>query len=177
MNDEFAEVAENVELLLFELRTLRVGRCRFRIAHRFQIRGVDCAPGEEIAAVHLMYRSREFPLRLRGTLILLFDYLARHSHLPQTASQITAGMRADPFYQRHAANAVSYVPQPRKISRSSVKVYIERLRAALAQTLRDAQIPLDPYAVIASEETVSNQVGYRTRATFEWLHIEHPGPT
>jgi hypothetical protein len=174
MNDEFVDVAENVELLLFELRTLRAGRSRFCITHRFKVPGVDCAPGEEVAAVNLMCRGKEFPLRLGEALILLFDYLARHSHLAQTASQIVAGMRVDPFYQRHATNAVPHAPQSRKISRSSMKVYIERLRAALGRTFREAQIPLDPYAVLVSEETSSNQVGYRIKATFEWLHIERP---
>jgi hypothetical protein len=174
-NDEFADVTEIVELLLFELRALRAGRCRFRITHRFQDPGSDCAPGEEVAIVHLMSRGKEFRVRLSGSLLLLFDYLARHSHLPQTASQIVAGMRADPFFQRHGVNAASSVPQKRKISLSSMKVYIERLRTALEQTFREAHIPLDPYAVLVSEETSSNQVGYRLRATSEWIHIQHPG--
>jgi|SRR5947207_11442522 len=144
MNDEFVDVVENVELLLFEIKALRAGHAGFRITHRFHNPGSDCAPGEEAAAVHFMYRGREFYVRLTGILLLLFEYLARHSHLPQTAPQIVAGMRADPFFQRHGANVTSRVPQARKISRSCIKVYVERLRIALGQTFRDAHVTLDP---------------------------------
>jgi len=175
-NDEFVDVVDAVELLLLELKTLRAGRCRFRITHRFQVLSSGCGPGEEVAIAHLMDRGKEFYLRLSGTLLLLFDYLARHSHMPMSASQIVAGMRADPFYQKHAS-AAPCVRQSLKISRSSIKVYIDRLRKALGQAFRDARIPLDPRAVLVSEVTASNQVAYRLKtATVDWIHVKHPGP-
>jgi len=50
--------------------------------------GSDCLPGEEIVAVSLMYRGREYHLQLSLALRMLFDFLARHSRLPQSARQI-----------------------------------------------------------------------------------------
>lgn len=173
-NDRSMYVGEKIDLLLAELRHLRSSGPNFRIVHRFREPGCDCAPGEEVAVVELVCRGRAYPLPLSVTLLLVFDYLAHHSHLPQTASQITAGMKAAPFYQKHGANAADHVRLTRKISLSSVKVYIERLRAALRLVFRDAQIQIDPFTVLVSQQTLSNQVGYRIRAHFKWIHIDHP---
>jgi len=168
-------VLESVDLLLLELKTLRAIGPHFKILHYYRQVGSDCLPGEEVAAVHFIFRGREFFVRLGGALLLLFDYLARHSRLPQTASQIALRIQGDAFCQKHGANAGDGVRLVRKINRSSVKVYIERLRVALGQAFHDARVPLDPYAVLVSEEMSSNQVGYQLKATFEWIHVEHPG--
>jgi hypothetical protein len=175
MNDNSVEVDEHVDLLLLELRTLRAEGPHLQIIHRFRHPGSECAPGEEIVAVHLLNRAKEFLVPLSCTLLLMFDYLANHAHLPQSAAQITAGMKADPFYHRHGANAATHVRLTRKINRSSIKVYIERLRTALMQAFRNARIQIDPFSVLVSEQTLSNEVGYRLRAHFEWIHIDHPG--
>jgi len=175
MNDDSIEVIEQVDLLLLELRTLRSEGPHLRVIHRFRHPGSECGPGEEIVAIHLVHRAREFLVPLSCSLLLVFDYLAHHSHFPQSAAQITAGMKADPFYYKHGANAATHVRLTRKISRSSVKVYIERLRTALLQAFRNAQIQIDPFSVLVSEETSSNETGYRLRARFEWIHIDHPG--
>ena len=174
IKDEFAEIIENVDLLLLELKIFRAAGPHLRILHQYRVPGSDCCPGEEVGAVYLVHRTREFPLRLSCTMLVVFDYLARHSYLPQTASQITAGMRADAFCSKHGANVSSVGRLVRKLSRASVKEYIKRMRAALGQTFHDAHLPLDPYGVLASEVTSSNQVGYRLRANCEWVHIDHP---
>lgn len=167
-------ILQEVDLLVDELQDLSAAGPQFEILHQYRIPGTDCAPGEEVAVVKLLNRGRPYLLPLSITLLLLFDYLAHHSHLPQTASQITAGMKAAPFYQQHGANAASHVRLTRKISLSSIKVYIERLRSALQQAFIDAQMRLDPFTVLVSRPTSSNQVGYQLRARFEWIHIDHP---
>jgi hypothetical protein len=144
----------------------------FRIEHRFHKPGTDCAPGEEIFAVWLVYRGREYSLRLSLALRILFDYLARHSHLPQSATQIEAGIRADRFYTQHVANVMAHGLFTRSISRSYIRVYIERLQVALQNAFREAGLLMDAHAVLLTQETVMNEVGYRLKASFEWVHVD-----
>ena len=46
----------------------------------------------------------------------------------------------------------------------------KRIRAALQLAFREAGLELDPQRVLVSERTVGNEVGYRLRATVEWVH-------
>jgi len=66
--------------------------------------GMECHTGEEVTAVCLVHRGREILVPLTLALRLLFDYLARHRHIPQSAAQAVAGMRATCFYVNHGAN-------------------------------------------------------------------------
>lgn len=176
MNDEieFSEVLEAVDLLLYEREGLRAGRIHLVIQHTYRLPGSDCLPGEEVNAAHFFHRGRPFLIRLCSRGLLLTDYLARQ-RLAQTATQITRGIQNDAFCQRHGANGGN-VRLPREVGRSSVRVYIERLRAALGQVFREARVPLDPYTVVESERTSSNEVRYRLRAGATWLHVDHPKP-
>jgi hypothetical protein len=173
MRNEFTEVLATVDLLLFERKALRAMGVHFRILHRFRATGSDCAPGEEVTAAYLVHRAKEFRLPLGCSLLLLFDYLSRQ-RMPLTAAQIISGMRADPFFQKHGANAPYSARKRRQLSHSSIKEYMKRLRAALGQTFCDARLHLDPLSVLVSEETLSNQAGYRLRASCEWIHIDIP---
>lgn len=172
-NDALAPIIDEVELLVAELREQSAAGLHFRIYHRFRKPGTVCAPGEEIAAICLVHRCHEYPLRLSLALRILFDYLTRRSRFPQSASQIEAGIRSDPFYTRHAANASGSSRFIRTIPRSFVRVYIARLRAAITIALREASLPMKPDAVLASHETVMNEIGYHLSATVVWLHERH----
>jgi hypothetical protein len=165
-------VVDSVDLLLAEIRSLRSQGPRLRILHRFREPGVLCVPGEEIAVSYFVHRGRLFPLRLSLSLRMLIDYLAKHSHFPQSASQIEAGMRADPFYVKHGTNCTGPNGLKRKISRSAIKEYVKRLREALALAFREAGLNVDARRVVVSEPTVSNEIGYRLKATVEWVHVE-----
>jgi hypothetical protein len=159
-------------LLVTELRELNDEGPHFRIVHRFHVPGTDCAPGEEVAGVYLIYRGREFHLRLSLALRLLFDYLARHSHLSQSATQIEAGIRADRFYAEHAANVHGSAKQIRSIPRSYVRVYMDRLRSALQRALQEASLELCVDRVLISQATVMNEATYRIKACIEWVHLD-----
>jgi hypothetical protein len=148
----------------------------FKIWHRFRAPGTECAAGEEVAAVSILPRQGEFHVPLSLTLRLVFDFLARHRHVPLGASQIAASFRVDPFYRQHGRNALNCGTLIRRVSKSSVRVYIERIRRALALSFREANLRVEPQDVLLSQETVTNEVGYRLRGTFEWLHTDHPGP-
>jgi hypothetical protein len=170
-NDEFLPIIDEVDLLVAEIGELRECGPYFRIYHRFHKLGTVCAPGEEITAVFLVHRGKEYHLPLALSLRILFDYLARHSGLPQSAAQIESGIRADRFYTQHATTVMGKDKFTRSIPRSCVRVYIERLRSALENVFLEAGLLVDAHAVVVAEETVMNEVGYRLRATFDWVHI------
>jgi hypothetical protein len=173
LNDESDALADTVDLLLTELGVLRSSGPRFIIVHRFQEAGY-CAPGEEVAAVYLAHRSAEVVVPLSVTLRILFDFLAKHSRFPQSASQIAAAIAVDPFYRNHGANAPRAAKLDRKISRVSIKEFICRIRYALDAALRSANLAIDVKSILVSEPTMMNEVGYRLKATFEWIHIDYP---
>lgn len=169
-NDEFAPVVESVDLLLAELSQIRSTRCRFRVIHRFRIPGTDCLPGEEILAILLVHRGLEYQLPLSPALLLLSDYLLRHSRFAQTASQIAAGIHVGEFYAEHGRNG--HRTRIRRIPRSAIKEYMKRLRRALAEALGRARLPLNARDVLVTEESVSNQVLYRWKAVVELVNFD-----
>jgi hypothetical protein len=159
-NDELMKIVEEVDVLIAEIREMRSEGPHFQILHRFRTPGADCAPGEEIVGVYLVHHGREFFVRLSLSLRLLFDYLARHSRLPQSATQIEAGIRADRIYTRHPATAMWNKNVTRSIPRSFVRVYVQRMRSALADCFHDAALPMDASNVLLSQESAMNEVGY-----------------
>lgn len=175
MSVNLTPVMEKVELMLLEIRHLKSARLHFTILHRFRAPGTACAPGEEVAAVYLMVQGREYHIPFSSTLRLLFDFLARNARLPLSASQIAACFQADEFCSRHGSNIASHGRLQRRVARSAVRVYVERIRKALASALKEAGVRVDPRNVLASEETSMNEVGYRIKGTFAWLHSDHPG--
>jgi hypothetical protein len=103
---------------------------------------------------------------------ILFDYMARHSRFPQSARQIEDGIRADRFYTQYASNVLKQKKHTKGIPRSYVRVYIQRLRFAIEKAFNEAGLLFDSRALLLSEETVANEVGYRLKAVFESIHIE-----
>jgi hypothetical protein len=172
MSESFTPLIEKVDLLLTEFDELVTSGPHFKIVHRFHEPETRCLPGEQVGWVLLMHHSREHHLRLPISLLLLFDYLAKNRHRPQSATQIVAGMRANSFYTRHGSNVSIGTRQTRRISRTSVREYVKRIRRALQLCFTEAGLHLDPYAVLVSERTESNEIHYRLRATVEWIHID-----
>jgi hypothetical protein len=134
--------------------------------------GSICLPGEEVVAVFLMYRGKEYCLRLSLAMRILFDYLARHSRLPQSARQIEVGIRADDFYKDHSKNANRCKALTRKITRSAVRVYITRVHEALALAFQDAKVNIEPKSVLIEMETTGTEVLYQLKCTSAWRHID-----
>jgi len=150
-----------------------LGFATLRIVHRFRTPGVlGCLPGEEVFAVFLLCRGHLYQLRLSLSGRLLVDYLARHRHCAQSAAQIEAGIRADEFYQKHAANAIWHLKMIRRIPRSAVKVHIARLRRAFTVAFREAGLRFNPDDVVVARQTMSNEVGYSLKAAVDWIHID-----
>jgi len=165
-------VLNKVDLLVAEITNLRTAGPHFRIVHRFRMPGSACLPGEEIVAVFLAYRGCEYQLRISLTQRILFDFLAHHSRLAQSARQIELGIRADDFYNLHAKNANRRTVLTRKIPRSSIKVHIRRLHQALGLVFQESGLSMDPGKVLIIQGTVGNEVGYRLKATCSWIHFD-----
>ncbi len=169
MFDDLQPIAEGTEVLLTELSgLLQQGPC-FRIVHRFHKPGTDCQVGEEIWMICLMQMGRDIHMPLSLALRQVVNYLAETRHVPQSATQIAAGMRRSAFYAKHGMN--SGVPSKRKISRSAIKEYVKRIRRALALSFREAGLHLDPNRVLVSKTTMGNEIHYQLRARIEWVHI------
>jgi hypothetical protein len=175
MNTRFSPIMKKIDLLLLEMRHLKAARLHFTILHRFRVPGTECTPGEVVAVANLLVHGREYRVPLSSTLLLLFDFLAKNARHPLSASQIAAFFQADEFYRRHGFNVASRGQLRRRIARSAVKVHVARIRTALALAFGEAGLRVNPRNVLASEETSMNEVGYRLRGTFEWLHSDHPG--
>lgn len=174
MSTRFANLIEEVEFIDAERKYLAAMGPHFIIFHRLRKLGTICEPGEEVAAVFLVYNGRMFPVPLSLALRLLFDFLAHHPHMPQSASQLQIGMRSDLFYSKHGFNAGGDRHLIRKITRSAVKQYVPRIRRALELTFREAHLNINPLAVMRSQKTVTNETHYCIRATFQWQHTDFP---
>lgn len=163
-------IIQKAELLLLELAELNQAGPSLHVVHSYSIRGSvgQCQPGEEVSRVLLAYRGRHTIVPLPLALRLVVDYLGRYRHIPQNATQIAAGMRLSEFYRRHGLNSGEL--SQRKISRSAIKEYVNRIRKAFAIAFWEAQLLLDPAEVLVSEGTVSNETTYRLRAVVTWHH-------
>lgn len=150
----------------------RSADCYFRIVHRFRMPGSICLPGEEVFAIFLVDRQREYQLRLNLALRILFDFLARHSRIAQSARQIELGIRADDFYMEHAKNGKCRHGLVRRVPRSTVREYIKRLHLALSVLFHEANLSIDPGTVLIVWETVGNEVLYQLKMPCRWTHID-----
>lgn len=134
--------------------------------------GTDCAPGEEVLALFLVHRGQKYQLRLSPAQLLLADYLLRHSRFAQTASQIATGIHASGFYSEHAINGRDRRQRIRHIPRTAIKVYVGRLRRALAIAFHEANLRIDPLDILTVEESLGNRVLYRWKAAVEVIHVD-----
>jgi hypothetical protein len=173
MSADLLSIAERAEVLLAELVGLSQRGPLLRIAHRFQRLGTECQAGEEIWAISVVNRGREALLPLGLALRLVVNYLAETRHIPQSATQIAAGMRRSAFYVKHGMN--SGILSKRKISRSAVKEYVKRIRKAFGISFREVALALDPKRVLVSKTTVGNEIHYQLRARIEWVHLGRDG--
>jgi hypothetical protein len=170
--NEFRAIVRAIELVKAERAELSRRGPRFLVVHRFWQPETICTPGEAIAEVQMMHRRKAFSVPLSTRLLLLFDYLARHKGMPQSASLIAAGLSVDPFSQEHGFYANAEETLSKDLSRTAVKQQIVRLRAALRSAFRKAGLNIDPSRVVISTETEMNEVRYRLKAAVEWRHLE-----
>lgn len=157
----FAPILEEIEFLIAENKQLVNIGPHLRIHERFHDIGLVC----------LVRRSREFPLRLSPTSRVLVDYLARNRHRLQTAREIEAGIKSNEIYAKfgtYSKGSTRIGP----VHRTTVKVYIPRIREAFGRALREAKLKDNPKDILLTERSETNQVLYRLRCTVEWVTDE-----
>jgi hypothetical protein len=167
---KFDPLVEAVEVVLTERRELEARGPCLAILHRLWNPQTICAPGEEIAAVHLVSRTRHCQLRLSNRGKVMFDLLARNSHLGINSQQIADLTRSERFYVFHGSNGSCVRTLRCDLSRSSVRVYIDRLRKEIARAAAELQLTITPSNVIESLATNSRETLYRLRARVIWQH-------
>lgn len=169
ISEGIMKIIEELEFLTAERRQLKVRGPHFRIIHRYRQQFSPCSAHEEIGAVYLVHAGQQFQVRLGTTLAAMFDFLGRHNQFAQTATQIERGTRTDHLHgHRHTSTFIG--KNGAGVPRRYVRVYIDRIRVALRGALLQAKLDIEPNAILISEETATNETGYRLRGTFEWLH-------
>lgn len=83
MRDSTRLLIEEIDFVLAERKQLLTRGLAFRIVHRFRAPRTECWPGEEVFAIFLVHRGREYQLALSPALLLFADYMLRHSRLAQ----------------------------------------------------------------------------------------------
>jgi DNA-binding response OmpR family regulator len=168
--EELRQIVEEIDYMLAERRRRAVERPRIAVVHGHHQPETDCLHGETVEQVYLAFGTREVPLHLSPTGLLIFDCLARHRGTPLSAAQIERILSSDPFYLRHGANAIRSERAAVRPRSASIKVYIQRIRVQLGRALREFGLNLKPDTVLISETTDSNMVMYRLKASVEFRH-------
>ena len=164
-SDALERIVEELEFIEAEKRQLHANGPHFQILCRS---GQDLYNPSEVIAVYLVYAGRTFQVALGASLLRLFGYMARHKRLAQTARQIENGTRAVAWSGRGRRTCFSAGGIPRR----HIRIYVKRIRAALDSVLREAGLEIRSDAVLVSENTPTNETGYRLYSTLGWLHID-----
>jgi hypothetical protein len=170
---------EGIRRLVDEIEYLRARRAqmataipRLIVVHGYHRPETDCLHGETVEQINLSVRSNVIPLRLSPTGLVIADVLARKRPMPLSASHIERILASDPFCVRLGANAA---PAPRptiRLTRKSIKVYIQRLRQQLGKALKEAGISMQPEEALVSESTdLLNVAAYRLTIPCEFVHM------
>jgi len=169
---KFAQLIQEVHVALAERRDLRQRGIHLIITHARvdHVPGTACSAGEMIGDVAIGGVLGPVSLGLSDTSKLLIDCFCRY-RMPLTALRIEQIMNSDPFYFHYAANRIgrTHVALP---DRSSVRVYVWRIREQMEKVLRELGLRFDAQRILVSEATETNTLVYRLKATVEFLHVD-----
>jgi hypothetical protein len=172
-NSGIREVVAEIEYLRAKRAQVSSASPRLIVVHGEHQPLTKCMPGETVEQVSLAVRSNVISLQLSPTGLVIADIFARKKPMVLCATHIERSLASDPFYMRLGANAVS-VPRPTiRLTRKTIKVYIQRLRQQLGKALREAGLAMLPEEVLVSESTdLSNVTAYRLAIPCEFVHLD-----
>lgn len=169
--DGIRRIVAEIEYRCAKRTRMAEGRPRLVVSHGHHQAVKNCLPGESIERAWFSVHSEAIPLRLSGNGLVLLDVLARKKPQPLTAAQIERILAADPFYMHLGANGVSAEKQKIKLTRRTIKIYIQRLRRQIGKALKKAGLSMRPEVVLVSEETeLLNVTAYRFAIPCEFVH-------
>lgn len=174
MSDDYG-----IQRIVDEIEYLRAKRARHEgavprmvIAHGHQQAVRDCLPGETIEHAHFSMHSDLIPLCLSPTGLVLVDVFARKKPQPLTAAHIERILAAEPFYVRLGANTLEARGATIKLTRKTIKVYVQRLRQQIGKALSELGLAMRPEEVLVSEDTDLLSVkAYRLTIPCEFVHL------
>lgn len=171
---------DNIRRIVAEIEYLRARRARTSelrprliVSHGHHQAVKHCLPGETIERSWFSVSSEAIPLRLSDNGLVLLDVLARKKPQPLTAAHIERILAADPFYLHLGANGVSAEKQKIRLTRKTIKIYIQRLRKQIGKALKKAGLSMRPEEILISEDTdLLNVKAYRLAIPCEFVHVD-----
>ncbi len=157
--NRFAPILEEIEFFIAERNQIASSGPHLVIQYKS-----DEGGKREIVSVRLVHRSRPFQIKLSRLGRIFIEFLVQRRHLWQTAAEIEAGI--DELYANDATRPHSK-RRIHLIARRIVKVYVQRLRNTLGRTFEEAGLKVDPYHVLCSERSETNQAVYKLQCTAE----------
>ena len=165
-----AHIVEEIDYLRAERGMLLNQGPQFLVLHGFHKPGSVCLPGETVERAFLLRDGKRYPVDLSPSGLIVFDCLCKHRLKPLTATRIAALLSSDPFYVRYGANLGPNRPPVIIPGRSSIKVYLQRIREQMAKVFLLAGVEIDPSTVLSKESTEKNSVFFILRASATCEH-------
>lgn len=166
------EVVAEIEYLRAKRTQVASASPRLVVAHGAHQPLTKCLPGETVEQISLVVHSHVTPLSLSPTGLVVADLLARKRPMLLAASQIEQFLASDPFCIRLGSSSRSAPRRVVRLTRRSVKVYIQRLRTQLGKALEAAGFAMRAEEVLVSETTeLSNVRTYRFAIPCQFIHI------
>jgi len=172
MNDNHGiqQIVDEIEYLRAKRALMANATPRLVVVHGRHEAVKDCLPGETIEQVSIAVRSDLIQLRLSPKGLVIADVFAQQRPLALTAAQIERILATDPFYLRLGTNASSARPATR-LTRKTIKVYIQRLRLQIGKALKKAGLSIPPENILVSDSTdLFNVTAYRLAIPCDFVH-------
>ena len=175
MNDDngIQQIVDEIEYLRGKRALMSNATPCFVVVHGHHQAVKGCLPGETIEQVSIAVRSELIQLRLSPKGIVIANVFAQQKPMGLTAAHIEQIIASDSFYLRLGANASSSFPKPAtRVTRRTIKVYIERLRRQIGKALKKAGLDIRPEEVLVSERTdLLNVMTYRITIPCKFVHV------
>ncbi len=145
---------------------------RLVIVHGHRQPGTLCLPGESIEGAYLLFAASEvdIPIRLSISGLILCDCMVRFHRTPLSIERMERILTADPFYRNLGANTFERIERMSKFTRTSLKIFVARLREQIAKAMREGGSLLSAEAVLVSEATDSNVLVHRINLPVAVIH-------
>lgn len=169
-NPPFRQIVDEAQYLLARRRHRTQERPRLVVVHGHHRPGTICLPGETIDRCYLQYPDREVPIPLSLPGLMVCDCMVRHCTTPLSVARMELILTGDPFYRRLGTNAFERAEKTPIFTRGSLRVYIARLQAQIAKSLKKGGSICALENAFLSAPTDSNVVVHRITLSVEILH-------